>query len=31
MTNVYTDEDVTGLGESFVAPDLLQGENYHGF
>jgi hypothetical protein len=31
MTGVrlYTDEDV--IGERFVAPDLLKGENRHGF
>jgi gluconate/galactonate dehydratase len=27
---VYTSEDVTGLGESFFAPGLLQGEICHG-
>ena len=27
---VYTDEDVTGLGGSFFAPGLLQGEICHG-
>ena len=27
---VYTDEDVTGLGESFFAPGLQQGEICHG-
>jgi hypothetical protein len=28
---IYTDEEVTGLEASFVAPGLLQGENCHEF
>ncbi len=33
MTGVtlYTNEDVTGLGERFVASGLLKGEKRHGF
>ncbi len=26
----YTDEEVTGLGESFSIPELPKGEIYHG-
>lgn len=30
FTRTYTDEEVTGLGESFLAPGLSQGEICHG-
>ena len=28
---IYTDEDITGLGDGYLAPGLSQGEIYHGF
>jgi hypothetical protein len=33
MTGVrlYTNEDVTGLGERFLAPGIPKGEKRHGF